>query len=82
MKKGLVTFLLVLIASSSFVVPVMATDTATTQKASTATYQEIAPLTEMTRMYFRNHYGQIQFRVWSITNGRWLTQWTNVNAQI
>jgi len=34
---------------------------------------------EMTRIYWRTITGGIiQFRVWSITNGRWLTDWTNL----
>jgi len=44
-------------------------------------YVEIAPLTEYTRIYFRNLNvnGQpvLQFRVWGITSGRWLTDWIN-----
>jgi len=40
-------------------------------------YVEIAPLTEYTRIYWRNLNGVLQFRVWGITSGRWITDWIN-----
>ena len=40
-------------------------------------YAEIAPLTEYTRIYWRTWNGNLQFRVWGITSGRWITDWIN-----
>jgi len=40
-------------------------------------YVEIAPLTEYTRIYWRTWNGNLQFRVWGITSGRWITDWIN-----
>jgi len=59
----------------SFAIPAMATEATATQQVSEAEAQEIVPLTEMTRLYFRWYGGVLQMRVWSITNGRWLTDW-------
>jgi len=77
MKKRLVTYLFVVVMAFSVAIPVMAAEVVEAETKYTMTEQEIAPRTEMTRIYWRNHNGQVQFRVWSITNGRWLTDWTN-----
>ena len=78
MKKRLMTFLLISVMALSFAVPVMATEASTAEPINATTEQEITPFTEMTRMYWRNHQGQLQWRVWSMTNGRWLTDWTTL----
>lgn len=85
MKKLFVAFLLAGVMMLSFAVPTIATEAiispttyVTTGQASIAEGQEITPFTEMTRIYWRNATGGVQFRVWSITNGRWLTPWTYV----
>ena len=41
-------------------------------------YAVISPFSELTQIYWRTVNGQLQFRVWGITSGRWLTPWTNV----
>jgi len=63
----------------SFAVPAMAMEVKEIELTSTVEWQEITPHTEMTRIYWRNYGGQIQWRVWSITNGRWMTEWTDLN---
>jgi hypothetical protein len=79
MKKRIVLLLLVSVLALSFSVSVMATPIYWTQPVQeTATEHEISPFTEMTRMAWRTYNGQLQWRLWSITNGRWLTDWTNV----
>jgi len=40
-------------------------------------YVGIEPNSEETRIYWRNLNGQLQWRVWGITSGRWLTEWAN-----
>jgi len=41
-------------------------------------FMEIAPRHELTRIYWRTtSAGILQFRVWGITSGRWLTEWQN-----
>lgn len=60
-----------------FAAPVMAAETVITESTNIVTEQEITPRTNMTRIYFRNYGGVIQFRVWSITNGKWMTEWAN-----
>jgi hypothetical protein len=59
----------------SFSIPAMAAEATATQQLCEAETQEIAPFTEMTQTVWRNYGGVIQMRVWSITNGRWLTDW-------
>ena len=79
MKKRLMVCLLTCVMALSVAVPAMAEVEATTiEQIYTVAEQEIVPATEMTRIYWRNHYGVLQFRVWSITNGRWITEWTTV----
>jgi len=58
----------------SFAVPAMAAEAVSKY---TVVEEEAAPRTEMTQIFWRNYQGVLQFRVWSITNGRWLTEWTN-----
>ncbi|MCL2373170.1 MAG: hypothetical protein FWC78_07185 [Defluviitaleaceae bacterium] len=89
MKKGLIAFLLVCVMTLSFSVSVAASEGITLELTNTtelvmtapmdeaAEYEEIAPMTEFTRTYWRNYGGQLQWRVWSMTNGRWLTEWAN-----
>jgi hypothetical protein len=74
-KKRLITFLLVSIMALSFTVPIMATTNVAAETIKDATYQEIVPFTQMTRIYHRFNNGRLQFRVWGITSGRWLTDW-------
>jgi hypothetical protein len=50
-----------------------------TEQINQIEFLPVAPTTEMTRIYWRTYDGQLQFRVWSITNGRWITDWTNAN---
>lgn len=45
-----------------------------TEKAVTV----VAPRAEETEWYFRIFNGQNQKRLWSITYGKWLTDWINV----
>lgn len=80
MKKRVLAFLLVVVMVLSFSLPVMATSEAIIAEPIniTSTTQEISPHTEMTQIFTRNYNGVLQWRVWSITNARWLTEWANV----
>lgn len=35
--------------------------------------------TEEVKWYYRNYYGHVQKRLWSVTFGCWLTDWINVD---
>ena len=78
MKKRIIVCLFVSLIAMSFAIPVMATEATVVKPVYESTGEEISPRNEMTRIYFRNHYGRLQFRVWSITNGRWITDWEYV----
>ena len=82
MIKRLVVYLFVMLVSLSFAVPAMAADVhAVVVDVVEEGTADITPHTEMTRLYFRwapHNTSLLQFRVWSITNGRWLTDWTYV----
>ena len=61
----------------SFTAPAMAT--AYVEPISEASGQEISTIdTEMTQFYWRTYNGKLQYRVWSITYGRWITDWTDL----
>ena len=77
-KKKLVVFLLISLMALSFAIPVMATEATVTQHIYEVETQEVVPFTEITWTYWRNYGGQLQMRVWSVTNGRWLTDWMNL----
>ena len=75
MKRRLLVCLVACVMALSFAVPAMAAEVASKY---TVVEEEVAPRSDMTQIYFRTYNGRLQFRVWSITNGRWLTEWTNV----
>ena len=87
MKKSVVMCLLVLVMALSFTVPVMAISAAGAEVVDvTADYVDadcveadegITPFNEQTQFFFRTYGGVLQFRIWSVTNGRWLNDWTN-----
>jgi len=76
-KKRLITFLFICVMALSFAVPAMASEAIVSETVSAYNEQTITPHTEMTRLYWRNYHGRLQFRQWSMTNGRWLTDWTD-----
>jgi len=61
----------------SFMIPVKAAEAYVAEPANTMVEQGITPLSEQTRIYWRMYHGALQFRVWGMTSGRWLTEWTN-----
>lgn len=84
MKKRLLAVFLICVMAMSFAVPAMAYDVVVAETICDATEQGLSgghdntPFTEMTQAYFRTYHGVLQFRIWSLTYGRWLTPWTNV----
>ena len=78
MKKKLFICLLVGMMALAFPISVMAVETVAAKSVYESMEQEIVPFNEQIRLYFRNNGGVLQFRVWSITNGRWITEWTDV----
>ena len=78
MKKRLISCFLVIVLTLMFTLPVMAADVVIAEPVvAVEDGIEFTPFTEMTQIVWRNYQGQLQFRVWSITNGRWLTDWVN-----
>ena len=82
MKKRAVTCLLVLLMALSFTVPAMAANATGAEEVNvkadyTEAYEGIVPFNEQLQFFWRTYQGQLQFRIWSITNGRWLNDWTN-----
>ena len=82
MKKKLMVVLFVGILALSFAVPVMATENVTTVSVyeTIEVGSENSLQTEMTQIVLRVcvDCGRLQFRVWSLTNGRWITDWLYV----
>ena len=85
MRNKLLVCVLAVVMLFSMAVPAMAA----TQEAIPITivkgyntpdgYAVITPFNELTRIYLRTTpAGVLQFRVWGITSGRWLTDWINV----
>ena len=77
-KKIFVAFLLISMMMLSFAVPVMAAEAIVVEPVNIEIEQEVTPRTEMTQIFWRTYDGQLQMRVWSITNGRWLTDWMDL----
>lgn len=85
MKKRLLVCVLMIVMLFSMAVPAMAASqqaiptTAVTANVYdlSAGYAVITPFSEQTRIYWRTVNGVLQFRVWGITSGRWITDWAN-----
>ena len=71
MKKIVLTFITVLMMLSMTALPVMAME-CSLDSASPATVQ---PRIDETKWFNRMYNGKKQMRLWSITEGCWLTDW-------
>lgn len=60
--------------------PVMAAEAQLSSAAVQATGGSAAPQVEETMWYTRMYNGKLQKRLWSITNGCWLTDWIDVGS--
>jgi len=80
LKKRLMAFLIMCVMTLSFAVPAMASEAIVSRPVPTYREQTITPHTEMVRFYWRTAGGRLQFRVWSMTNGRWLNDWTDAGV--
>lgn len=78
MKKKLLVCLFACAMALSFAVPAMAAgvDVTVAEPVSVeASFVEIQPFNEVTQIVFRTYGGVLQWRVWSVTWGRWITDW-------
>ena len=85
MKKRLLMFLLAGLMLLSLAVPAMAADVISAPPSGVSECElmekagiAMEPRSEQTEIHFRTFQGQLQFRVWGVTSGRWLTDWLNV----
>jgi hypothetical protein len=78
MKKRFLVFLIIGVIALSFATPAMATVAVITEPVNIVVEEENSINTEMTQFYWRTYNGRLQYRVWSITYGRWITDWTYV----
>ena len=78
MRKRFLVCLFACAMALSFAIPVMAVDVVDKEPVSAVVYEEIAPFNEVTQIFFRTYHGVLQMRVWSVTRGRWLTDWVAV----
>ncbi len=74
LKRLLVSVMLVFVMCVSLLGTV-ASAAEYTPAPQTVSDGEIAPMAEETVWYFRIYNGQPQKRLWSITEGKWLTDW-------
>lgn len=79
--KRVLSMLLALIVTLSVAIPAFA-DTFEAPDGSDVEIIAIKPgestRAEETTWYFRVYHGMVQMRKWSITYGRWLTDWIDV----
>lgn len=75
LKKLIISSILVLLLCCSFMTPAIAApytlDSDTTESYSITRAEE-------TKWYYRVNNGVMEKRLWSITNGEWLTDWEPV----
>ena len=82
MKKRLLVCSLVLVMAISMAIPALAVPAQANEFIISEAVENkklIEPHgIEQTQIFWRTtSAGQLQFRVWSITNGRWITDWLN-----
>lgn len=79
--KRILSLLLALVISLSFAVPAFA-DGLEAPDGSDVEIIAVKPgdstRAEETCWYYRVYYGMVQMRKWSLTYGRWLTDWIDV----
>jgi hypothetical protein len=78
MKKVLISVLLAAVMAVSITFPAMAAPDVVQETVKPTAYQEIEPFMEFTRIYYRWSNHRLQFRVWGIVSGRWLTDWAYI----
>lgn len=76
LKKLLVSISLLVVMCCSIIGTASAAEY--TPTPMTASGGETTPMAEETVWYTRVYNGQLQKRLWSITEGKWLTDWINV----
>lgn len=76
LKKRFGAFLLIALITLSYSVTVMASEAAVVaEPVKVEATQDITPLVEQTQIVWRTYHGVLQWRVWSLTWGVWLTDW-------
>jgi len=79
MKKKLFLCLFACIMALTFAVPTMAAGADFREpvrvEQDVEPFAEITPFAEVTQIVFRTYHGVLQWRVWSVTWGRWITDW-------
>jgi len=73
--KRAVSVVIILVILFSFAVTASAAATNSVADPISAEEQSVTPRQELTRWYFRMNNGVVEQRLWSITFGRWLTDW-------
>lgn len=77
-KKFLVSCAITVAAVSAVASP-LALAESPSANVTTLSKQSISPKAEETKVYYRTlSNGQVQYRIWSVTQGKWLTDWINV----
>lgn len=78
-KKKVIVFLLTLLTIGNCMSVLAAAETALPAQPIQAEDTGIAPHAEETVWYERYYEGRWQKRLWSITNGCWLTDWIDID---
>jgi hypothetical protein len=76
-KKKLIICLVTFVIALSFAIPVAAVDVVVSEPTGTIMVEKIEPLSEHTVIYFRFYNDMLQYRIWGMISGRWLTDWAD-----
>ena len=74
--KKFVVFLLTILLCCNIAVPVFAMDESNVTGAEA---NSVEPRTEEFKWYYRYNNGVYEYRIWSITESEWVTEWTPVS---
>lgn len=79
MKNKLTAIMLAGLLAFSLTETVWATDNHSARSTSILTStSQVTPRAEQTEWHYRMYNGHAQKRLWSITEGKWLTDWIDV----
>lgn len=78
MKKQIIRTLLAgVLLVGTLIAPAFAVSTSPQLPQEAPSTQDIVPYAEQFITYFRTYNGVKQYRIWNITKGIWVTDWTN-----
>ena len=76
--KKIISLVLIVVAMLIFTIPAFAANENAVIEVKSDAGEYVSPSMEVTEWRFRVYNGRLEMRLWSVTFGRWLTEWMPV----